>query len=88
MSASAPSGYYRGLVIAGVLTPRWMRWFISIAFSCYIVYEPLVSFAAATALEADSEFQVYELLGGLATATALEADKVGIVSADAIPSNK
>merc|ERR1712125_195070 len=47
------SGYYGELVVTGDLTPRWMCWFLSMAFFLYIVYELLVGLAAATASEAD-----------------------------------
>merc|ERR1712150_420139 len=47
------SGYYGELVITGDLTPRWVCWFISMAFFLYIVYELLVGLSAATASEAD-----------------------------------
>jgi bacteriorhodopsin len=47
------TGYYGELVVTGDLTPRWMCWFVSMGFFCYIVYELLVGLAAATALEAD-----------------------------------
>merc|ERR1712019_302609 len=47
------SGYYGELVVTGDLTPRWMCWFISMAFFLYIVYELLVGLSAATASEAD-----------------------------------
>merc|ERR1719160_2169706 len=47
------SGYYGELVITGDLTPRWMCWFMSMAFFLYIVYELLVGLAAATNSEAD-----------------------------------
>merc|ERR1711976_500890 len=47
------SGYYVELVVTGDLTPRWMCWFISMAFFLYIVYELLVGLSAATASEAD-----------------------------------
>jgi len=47
------SGYYGELVIAGDLTPRWVCWFLSMAFFLYIVYELLVGLSAATASEAD-----------------------------------
>merc|ERR1711999_11082 len=47
------SGYYGELVVTGDLTPRWMCWFMSMAFFLYIVYELLVGLAAATASEAD-----------------------------------
>merc|ERR1712151_456398 len=47
------SGYYGELVVTGDLTPRWVCWFLSMAFFLYIVYELLVGLAAATASEAD-----------------------------------
>merc|ERR1712174_134664 len=47
------SGYYGELVVTGDLTPRWMCWFLSMAFFLYIVYELLVGLSAATASEAD-----------------------------------
>jgi len=47
------SGYYGELVVAGDLTPRWVCWFVSMAFFLYIVYELLVGLAGATASEAD-----------------------------------
>jgi len=47
------SGYYGELVITGDLTPRWMCWFVSMAFFLYIVYELLVGLAAATNSETD-----------------------------------
>merc|ERR1712232_521962 len=47
------SGYYGELVITGDLTPRWICWFVSMAFFLYIVYELRVGLAAATALETD-----------------------------------
>merc|ERR1712107_978507 len=47
------SGYYGELTVTGDLTPRWMCWFISMAFFLYIVYELLVGLSAATASEAD-----------------------------------
>merc|ERR1712217_999246 len=50
------SGYYGELVVMGDLTPRWMCWFLSMAFFLYIVYELLVGLAAATASEADPVF--------------------------------
>jgi len=49
------SGYYGELVVTGDLTPRWVCWFISMAFFVYIVYELLVGLAAATASEEDAE---------------------------------
>merc|ERR1712056_26419 len=36
------SGYYGELVVTGNLAPRWMCWFLSMAFFLYIVYELLV----------------------------------------------
>merc|ERR1711971_56837 len=47
------SGYYGELVVTGDLTPRWLCWFLSMAFFLYIVYELLVGLAAATNSEAD-----------------------------------
>merc|ERR1712187_765584 len=47
------SGYYGELVVTGDLSPRWMCWFMSMAFFLYIVYELLVGLAAATNSEAD-----------------------------------
>merc|ERR1712146_767061 len=47
------SGYYGELVITGDLTPRWMCWFLSMSFFCYIVYELLVGLSDATNSEAD-----------------------------------
>jgi len=47
------SGYYGELVVTGDLTPRWVCWFLSMAFFLYIVYELLVGLSAATASEAD-----------------------------------
>merc|ERR1719174_3225117 len=47
------SGYYGELVVTGDLTPRWMCWFLSMAFFLYIVYELLVGLAAATNAEQD-----------------------------------
>merc|ERR1712063_89567 len=48
------SGYYGELVITGDLTPRWVCWFVSMAFFLYIVYELLVGLSAATNSEADA----------------------------------
>jgi len=48
------SGYYGELVVTGDLTPRWMCWFLSMAFFLNIVYELLVGLAAATASEPDA----------------------------------
>merc|ERR1712070_445618 len=47
------SGYYGELVITGDLTPRWLCWFVSMAFFLYIVYELLVGLSAATNSESD-----------------------------------
>merc|ERR1712154_559298 len=47
------SGYYGELVVTGDLTPRWLCWFLSMAFFLYIVYELLVGLSAATNSEAD-----------------------------------
>merc|ERR1712226_94818 len=47
------SGYYGELYVSGDLTPRWGRWFVSMVFFLYIVYELLVGLAAATNSEAD-----------------------------------
>jgi len=48
------SGYYGELVVTGDLTPRWVCWFVSMAFFLYIVYELLVGLSAATNSEADA----------------------------------
>merc|ERR1712224_210895 len=47
------SGYYGELVVTGDLTPRWVCWFLSMAFFLYIVYELLVGLSAATEQETD-----------------------------------
>merc|ERR1711907_797629 len=47
------SGYYGELVVTGNLAPRWICWFISMAFFLYIVNELLVGLASATDSEAD-----------------------------------
>jgi len=47
------SGYWGELVVTGNLTPRWVCWFLSMGFFCYIVYELLVGLAAATNSEQD-----------------------------------
>merc|ERR1712150_363998 len=47
------SGYYGELTVTGDLTPRWICWFISMAFFLYIVQELLVGLSAATDSEAD-----------------------------------
>merc|ERR1712211_122491 len=41
------------LVVTGDLTPRWVCWFVSMAFFLYIVYELLVGLSAATNKESD-----------------------------------
>merc|ERR1712137_1161831 len=51
------SGYYGELVVTGDLTPRWVCWFVSMAFFLYIVYELLVGLAAATNSETDAEIK-------------------------------
>merc|ERR1711912_129095 len=48
------SGYYGELTVTGNLAPRWICWFLSMAFFLYIVYELLVGLSAATDAEADS----------------------------------
>jgi len=47
------SGYYGELVVTGDLTPRWLCWFVSMGFFCYICNELLVGLAEATNSEAD-----------------------------------
>merc|ERR1719437_357627 len=47
------SGYYGELFVTGDLTPRWVCWFVSMAFFLYIVYELLVGLSAATNKESD-----------------------------------
>jgi len=47
------SGYYGELTVTGDLTPRWVCWFISMAFFLYIVQELLVGLAEATNKESD-----------------------------------
>merc|ERR1719321_108694 len=47
------SGYYGELVVTGDLTPRWMCWFLSMAFFLYIVYELLIGLSDATNSESD-----------------------------------
>merc|ERR1711884_89190 len=47
------SGYYGELTVTGDLTPRWVCWFISMAFFLYIVQELLVGLAEATNRESD-----------------------------------
>jgi len=51
------SGYYGELTVSGNLTPRWVCWFISMAFFLYIVFELLVGLAGATASESDPEIK-------------------------------
>merc|ERR1712066_659255 len=48
------SGYYGELVVTWDLTPRWLCWFLSMAFFLYIVFELLVGLSAATNSEADA----------------------------------
>merc|ERR1711879_314982 len=47
------SGYYGELTVTGDLTPRWICWFISMAFFLYIVQELLVGLSETTEQEAD-----------------------------------
>jgi len=47
------SGYYGELTVSGDLTPRWVCWFVSMAFFLYIVNELLNGLADATASETD-----------------------------------
>merc|ERR1712014_501707 len=49
------SGYYGELTVTGDLTPRWICWFISMAFFLYIVQELLVGLSEATELETNQE---------------------------------
>jgi bacteriorhodopsin len=51
------SVYYGELVVTFDLTPRWLRWLVSMAFSLYIVYELLVDVAAAASAEHDEEIR-------------------------------
>jgi len=51
------SGYYGELTVSGNLAPRWLCWFISMAFFSYIVFELLVGLAGATASESDPEIK-------------------------------
>merc|ERR1712027_287688 len=44
------SGYYGELTVTGDLTPRWVCWFISMAFFLYIVQELLVGITASHAV--------------------------------------
>jgi len=48
------SGYYGELTVTGDLTPRWICWFVSMAFFGYIVYELLIGLNDATNKENDS----------------------------------
>jgi len=63
------SGYYGELVVTGDLTPRWMCWFLSMAFFLYIVYELLVGLAAATNNETDKVIK--EKIGSAQTMTVI-----------------
>jgi len=45
------SGYYGELVVTGDLTPRWVCWFVSMVFFCFIVYELMVGLSGATDAE-------------------------------------
>merc|ERR1719321_301127 len=45
------SGYYGELVVTGDLTPRWLCWFVSMAFFLYIVKELMLGLSAATSKE-------------------------------------
>merc|ERR1712190_71538 len=47
------SGYYGELTVTGDLTPRWICWFISMAFFLYIGQELLVGLSEATNKEQD-----------------------------------
>jgi len=47
------SGYYGELTVSGDLTNRWLCWFLSMAFFCYIVFCLMVGLAAATTAEED-----------------------------------
>merc|ERR1712117_604271 len=49
------SGYYGELTVTGDLTPRWVCWFISMAFFLNIVQELLVGLSEATELETNRE---------------------------------
>ena len=49
------SSYYGELTVTGDLTPRWICWFISMAFFLYIVQELLVGLSEATELETNRE---------------------------------
>jgi len=47
------SGYYGELTVSGDLGPRWVCWFLSMAFFCYIVFVLLKGLAKATNEEED-----------------------------------
>jgi len=51
------SGYYGELTVSGNLAPRWVCWFVSMAFFLYICNELLVGLASATASESDPEIK-------------------------------
>merc|ERR1712154_598412 len=51
------SGYYGELTVSGNLAPRWICWFISMAFFLYICNELLVGLAGATASESNPEIE-------------------------------
>merc|ERR1712154_462941 len=51
------SGYYGELTVTGDLAPRWICWFISMAFFLYICNELLVGLAGATASESNPEIE-------------------------------
>jgi len=48
------SGYYGELTVTGDLTPRWICWFVSMAFFAYIVFELLIGLNDATNKENDA----------------------------------
>ena len=48
-------GYHAELTVTDDLTPRWICWFISMAFFLYIVQELLVGLSEATELETNRE---------------------------------
>ena len=60
------SGYYGELVATDDFSPRWICWFVSMIFVCYIIYELLVGLATATAQEAGpgikSKFQTAQVM--------------------------
>jgi len=47
------TGYYGELTMVGSMTPRWLCWFVSMLFFCYIVFELLVGLSGATNNETD-----------------------------------